>query len=276
MKIGILTHPLKSNYGGILQCYALNFYLEKKGHETIVLNRKTNKELFIKRWIRCILKFIYPAHYQKSNPIDTTINIRPFVRKHINQTDELDTNYKMKNVCCKYNLDTVIVGSDQVWRRDYAINFGYNYFLDFAPSQITKISYAASFGLSNWMYNQKETRVITKLLQEFKGISVREDDAILLLKNNTGIEAKHVLDPTLLLTSSDYSTITNERKINEKYIFVYWLGTKEDMNKVLNNKDNSDKRAVIVNLRDNIARISIEDWLSYIKYAEYIITDSFH
>ena len=34
MKIGILTLPLHTNYGGILQAYALQTVLERMGHET--------------------------------------------------------------------------------------------------------------------------------------------------------------------------------------------------------------------------------------------------
>lgn len=36
MKIGILTLPLHTNYGGILQAYALQTVLERMGHEVVV------------------------------------------------------------------------------------------------------------------------------------------------------------------------------------------------------------------------------------------------
>lgn len=40
MKIAILTLPLHNNYGGILQCYALQTVLEGMGHQVTVINRR--------------------------------------------------------------------------------------------------------------------------------------------------------------------------------------------------------------------------------------------
>ena len=40
MKIGILTLPLHTNYGGILQAWALQTVLERMGHEVSVIGRK--------------------------------------------------------------------------------------------------------------------------------------------------------------------------------------------------------------------------------------------
>lgn len=43
MKIGILTLPLHTNYGGILQAYALQTVLERMGHDVEVLDRPHKK-----------------------------------------------------------------------------------------------------------------------------------------------------------------------------------------------------------------------------------------
>lgn len=50
MKIGIITHPLYTNYGGLLQAYALQTTLERLGHEAfeIELNRKKRQLPFWK------------------------------------------------------------------------------------------------------------------------------------------------------------------------------------------------------------------------------------
>ena len=39
MNILILTHPLGTNYGGMLQCYALSTILERMGHNVEVMDR---------------------------------------------------------------------------------------------------------------------------------------------------------------------------------------------------------------------------------------------
>ncbi len=45
MKIGILTLPLHTNYGGILQAFALQTVLEHMGYDAVVF-QKENKPSF--------------------------------------------------------------------------------------------------------------------------------------------------------------------------------------------------------------------------------------
>lgn len=277
MRIGILTHPQAINYGGILQCYALYTQLLKMGHEPIVIRREADRKLFLWEWVRTLLKVLhFPRYYTHNNEVDKAINIRPFVEKYLNRTIPISSQRQMLCVCRKYNLEVVIVGSDQVWRRDYAKNFGYNYFLDFVPSSVKKLSYAASFGLSEWQYNRQETERIKKLLLKYSGVSVRESEAVGLLKNNVQIDARQDVDPTLLLDNYDYSEITSHRLINEDYIFVYWLGKKEKIIQKINSMEKKGKRVITVFLQDEKEQVPVEDWLSYVKYASFIVTDSFH
>jgi hypothetical protein len=48
MKIAILTHPLGTNYGGILQNYALQYVLKSLGHEPITLNHYFKTAWYVK------------------------------------------------------------------------------------------------------------------------------------------------------------------------------------------------------------------------------------
>lgn len=45
MKIGILTLPLTSNYGGILQAYAMQTILERMGNEVDIIEQIYPKQL---------------------------------------------------------------------------------------------------------------------------------------------------------------------------------------------------------------------------------------
>lgn len=276
MKIGILTHPQGINYGGILQCYALCTYLHKIGHEPIVFRRMPNPQFFLIRWIRAILKALHYPRYYNPYEVDRLLNIRPFIDKHIPLTESLKSTRAMNRICKKCKIDAVIVGSDQVWRQDFSVNYGYNYFLDFVPDSVIKASYAASLGLSYWHYTDQQTAKIKKYLSEFKGISVREEDAVDLIKENLGIDVMQHIDPTLLLSSNDYDKITSPRLILGKYVFVYWLGDKSIVAKEIIQYKKDGYDVVDINLRDNIELPSIGDWISYIKYADYMITDSFH
>ena len=276
MKIGILTHPQGTNYGGILQCYALCTYLKKLGHEPIVIQRVADKSFFLWSIVRNILKTLHFPRYYHPDEVDRMTNIRPFIQKYLVRTEPIDSQGKMKKVCRKYGLEAVIVGSDQVWRYDYAINFGYNYFLDFVPKDVVKLSYAASLGLNVWKYNTTQTEQIKRLLSTFRDVSVRENDAVQLCTENLKISPKWLMDPTLLLTEEDYNTIIRPQRIERKYLFVYWLGDKSLVSKDIDYYRQKGYKIIDINLRDNKELYSIEHWLSYIKYADYIITDSFH
>lgn len=276
MRVGILTHPQSVNYGGILQCYALCTYLHKMGHEPIVIRREADKANILWEWTRSCLKAIHFPRYYTPNKVDRAKYIRPFIESQLVRTSPIRSQSQMRKVCQEYGIDVVIVGSDQVWRKDYAMQFGYNYFLDFVPEGKRRLSYAASFGLSAWLYNEQETQTIRELLSTYSGISVREEEAVSLLKNNVNVDAIQHIDPTLLLTEKEYSNITAKRLLDEAYIFVYWLGAKELVLDKIKSLQEHGKKVVTLFLRDEEEQISVEDWLSYIKYSDSVITDSFH
>lgn len=270
MKIGILTHPLGANYGGILQAWALSTYLESLGHDVVVLNRKNNLS-FLKR----VAKNLLTACGYKRYADPKYSKLVSFVENNINYSRPLSTDRQMATFVKKNGLDLVIVGSDQVWRPDFAKKYGFNYFLDFVPQGVKQASYAASFGLSEWGYNYMETQMIAGLLSKFVAVSVREDEAVKLCKENLDIDAEHLLDPTLLLTNAYYDQIASSRKIDEPYTYVYWLGSEEEKQKAITDFGCQNK-IVEISLRGNTQLDSVEDWLSYIKFADNVITDSFH
>ncbi|MBO5698936.1 MAG: polysaccharide pyruvyl transferase family protein [Bacteroidaceae bacterium] len=273
MKIGILTLPFNINYGGILQCYALCTYLKKQGHEPIVLQREAIST--VKKWIRMVLCKVGLFKYvDKSYEVGKLIF--PFLTEHLNCTQVVNTTQKMQRQCRRCCLDAVLVGSDQVWRREFALKFGFDNFLEFVPSDIPKLSYAASFGLSEWEYTPTETACIKNLLTGFKGISVREEEGVSLCAEHLDIKAQWHVDPTLLLEAKDYEKVASPRLVQEKYVFVYWLGDESVIAPVLKKYEEGGLRVCQISLRSNNYLPSVGDWLSYIKHAEMVVTDSFH
>ncbi len=274
MNIGILTHPLINNYGGILQAYALSTYLSRLGHNVVVINRIGNESV-VKYSIKRFLGLIPFNRYYKQQK--RCRRVTSFVRQKLILSDCIHSEKQLRKTLLQYQFDAVIVGSDQVWRHNFAKNIKGNYFLDFIPneSSIVKIAYAASFGLEQWLYTENETLQIRELIKTFNSISVREDIAVDLCKHNLGVNAEHILDPTFLLDIEDYKMIASPRLIQEKYVCVYWLGDLSVMNTLADSyKDNY--KIVNISLRGTDEQISIEDWLSFFLYADYVITDSFH
>ena len=271
MKVAILTHPLGANYGGILQAYALSTYLTCQGHDVVVLNRQSELP-WLKSKVRDLLISLHHPRY--NNP--RFKNLKEFVKKYINYSKPLPSTSSLTKFLRDNEIDSVIVGSDQVWRKDYAMGYGFNYFLDFVPDDLLKISYAASFGLSEWQYSEEQTTVIKKLLSSFVGVSVREIDGQDLCVKNLGISPKHVLDPTLLLDASFYQRIASRPLSDKPYVFVYWLGSEVEKQKAIQSSCPSGLEIIDLSLKTSDKLVSIEDWLSYILHAERVITDSFH
>lgn len=271
MKISILTHPLGANYGGILQAFALSKYLQSLGYEVFVLNRNADMP-FAKRMIKVIMVSLHHPRY--NNP--RYRHLAHFVKQHVPYTKPLYSKVQMTDFVRKNGIQAAIVGSDQVWRAGFAMNYGYDYFLDFVPKDVTKLSYAASFGLSEWEYTKEQSQKIRQLVDGFKAVSVREDEGITLCRKHMGIKAEHVLDPTMLLRAEDYAPITSPRIVSEDYVFVYWLGSAEEKQKAIIHANIKDKKLVDISLRGSEPLMPVEDWLSYIKYADQVVTDSFH
>ena len=114
-----------------------------------------------------------------------------------------------------------MTGSDQVWNPTYPYS-PEPYFLTFARFGIKRIAYAPSFGVS-----QLDAGVHDQYRAWLNGIyrlSVRERHGAAIIKELTGRQAEVVLDPTLLLTESDWRMMAKNPKTREPYIFCYQLG----------------------------------------------------
>lgn len=297
MKIGILTHPLGVNYGGILQAYALQTILERMGHEVVVFDRCRYRHIPIWRFPlviikRCIKKYILKQnilvflekYYNKAYPIISN-NIQSFVDCKVNRYEVS----RLKKLA-KKQYDCIIVGSDQVWRPMYFNDIADSY-LNFAKKwNIKRISYAASFGTEDWEYTKKQTKICAKLAQKFDFISVREDSGIELCEKFLGVHAVRLVDPTLLLEINDYKLLfKSDRKGNNGCIITYILDSNEEKNNIIKNV--SDYLSLTyhnlmpshnfleeknINNLEKCTYIPIETWLKYIYEASYVITDSYH
>lgn len=259
------------NYGSALTSFAMNRTLKNMGKSVIMLEHKGIK----------------PGHDSYG---------LQFARKFCECskiTSEKDF-YRFNKVC-----DTFVVGSDQLWNwwniRD---NFDF-FFLEFAEKGHRKIAYATSFGKDDTDYPDDKKLRVGYYLSKFDAISVREKSGVALCKNEFGVEATHVLDPVFLCDMESYKEITSiscsEKPKN--YLFSYILDPtldKIDMVKRSAERLGLPYRIAIDALRDNdegsrkvienvlskdsnvLKGLRIEDWLSYIAGADYVVTDSFH
>lgn len=248
------------NYGNRLQNLALTRYIEKLGCNVKTLElRKYYK-------IKCMIKLFLNPLLGKGNEWEKFEKLIHYDRK---LASEINPD----------KVDYFIAGSDQIWNPRFVF-LSKREFLYFAkPEQ--RISYAGSFGVTEYPDEKKEA--YGEELKKFKAISVREKSAINLVKDICGREdATFVLDPTLLLTADEWDSMLGEKKntSDKPYVAVYFLGDmkNECVTKVLDDckKKGMEVKNILEMNKEKAGGIGPFDFVSIIRNADYVLTDSFH
>ena len=280
MNVLILTQPMLNNYGGILQNFALQHALEKFEYQPYTIDwLPPQKSLYF--YVRSWLKTIVLSLVGKKRPFAKIEKLRcrnenfnDFVNAFVRKT----VCTRGINAACLKGSDVVVVGSDQVWRPKYNYRIK-EMFLDFCKKRkhLKRIAYAASFGVDNWEFTPKQTRVCAKLAKKFDAISVREESGVKLCKEHLGVNAAWVLDPTLLLKKEDYLPICRDVPVNnEKYLAVYVLDENEKVT-VTYEKEAATRGLVVKKFHaDSKSTLTVPEWLAMFRDASYVVTDSFH
>lgn len=283
MKIGILTLPLQDNYGGLLQNFALQKILQKMGYDVVTIDymKVPIPPLwrYVKSWIKTLLlrcigkhrKFLKYSHAGERN-----LRNEKFLSLHTNKTK---TYFTYNTEILKQNkIDTLVVGSDQVWRPKYNYRIG-NAFLDFCKDQcnLKRIAYGASFGVDEWEFSIRQTKKCAMLAKKFDAISVREESGVKLCKDNLGVKASWVLDPTLLLDKEVYCDICKDVPVqHENFLAAYILDKNETVFTQCQTTASERGLALKFFEADSKASLTLPEWIAMFRDASYVVTDSFH
>ena len=114
---------------------------------------------------------------------------------------------------------------------------------------------------------------------------MREEEAQELVEKTTGVKSSVVLDPTILVGAECFQKLVHE--VDEtNYVFVYRLrGDAETMqvaNEVAKKKGlkiievSGLRKGLKINNHKIIYSAGVEDFLSLLYHADYVVTDSFH
>jgi hypothetical protein len=293
-KIGILTFYKSSNYGAILQLYALQKTLSQLGclPQAILysdkqknLLRLSKRGFIINKIWNVVLNILC---LQKVRAKKT----REFKDKYIykNNKEYISTNelYKFPP-----DLDIYIAGSDQVWN-PYITGYDETYYLSFAPVEKVKVSYAASFGVSEIPTKDKEK--FSYLLKKLDLISVREQHAVEIVKQLSGRNAELSLDPTLLLSKEEWSDLASKaddkikQRAKKKYILCYYMPGDKLVNQSITSiaellKDRTKMEIISIGKKEYHKLNPFEngiydagplDFIYLFQNASYVVTNSFH
>ena len=290
MKVGIITMPLCANYGGTLQNWALQQVLIKMGHEPITLRFPVMYQgmssahywlkVFPMQFARFVAHKLLGGKYEMPLTIGSwkksVSGMESFVDKYINVTEYLP-NLTMDDVK-RYGIEALLVGSDQIWR-PVMYDAVKCYFLGFAKdSDILRVAYAPSVALDEWPFNEETTAKLRELIKKFSAVSVREESSVKLIRENLGVDAKWVLDPTMVLGKDDYMAVCKDVPVSEEsFVFAYILDMNEDKCKMAERVAKRYGCNVRYLTADKVkSEDTIEKWLANFRDTQFVITDSYH
>lgn len=304
-RVGIISlYHHNYNYGGLLQAYALQLILKKNGYNAkqISFDRSQScspiAEKVIRRSFIQSLEYVLLGCCRRAHKIIFSIFCASEISNttnYINQRKELmevfassidHTEVFGNNIKDTNNLfDAFICGSDQIWNPLYTRSA---FFLDFVEKGKLKIAYAASIGQDK--LSELQSTYIARKIDSFDAVSVREETARILLEKSSKQTAQVVLDPTLLLTTNEWTNSAREYSIDREYLFVYFLGNNKDIRKIAKHFAVQNKLTIVTiphargryySADFHFGDICIYDadplqFTSLIRNAKYILTDSFH
>lgn len=293
-RIGIITlYNNNNNYGGMAQAYALQKYIENLGYECQVINYRSETSTifgaptvhfsFGERVINKIV-WILTGWLTQQNKDNFSIRYSAMedFRKSIPHTEEYVDDEVKK---CLADFDVFVSGSDQIWK---PLVVKGPFVLDFVPDSKTKISYGASIAQKE--LPDKYGKFMQQSLRSYKYISVREKNAQEYLTKLLERPVDWVVDPVLLLDASAWKSMAAKRQIESRYLFCYFLGEsrKERKEAIIFAQKKGLKIVTLPHLLGRcricdvgfgdiqLYDVGFEKFLSLIKNADYIFTDSFH
>jgi len=286
-RVGVITFLHNDNYGSSLQAYALQRVIRNLGHDCVhldycpdrqekirnLLQSRNHPKLILEGIRKRTVKAGQAGAREKSTAIPAfyarQMNLSPVCR---NQKD-LEEQSR--------DRDILICGSDQIWN---PVWLNPAYFLTFAGKEKTKLAYAASLGIKSLPAREK-IRMIRKWTEDFKAISVREEEGAELLKQMTGKTAAVMPDPVCLLNREEWEETADNGPAGEPYLLCYFIGENPAYWETVRRlRQETGLRALVVPVTaesyeqgmDMLDGIGPEGFLGAVRNAAMMCTDSFH
>ncbi len=304
-KIGCVLAVRKSNhnnYGTSLQAYATVKVLQDNNYEVRIIRYNKHRSALA-------TLFAVPNYLKSGGKSELMIRLNKMFNNTFNKSFKRNNSIRNKAVetfkdtyfeplCDYYDsylalkkgsklYDLCMVGSDQLWSpKGFASQF---YNLMFVDENVPKIAYAASFGVSSIPeFQHKGTK---KYLERLDWISVREIKGKEIVESLSNAKADFVCDPTMLLSKSEWEefSMLSTKKINDSYIFVYFLGERPEIReKASELAQKTGCKLVVMRHVDKYIKIDDDfgdyapfdvnprDFVKLLCNANFVLTDSFH
>lgn len=293
--IGLITVYKVPNYGTKLQAYAMQELLSLYD-ETEVINFVGATDYRVRPIIgKLKIKWRRKIAGKEKDAMAANSDYPEMKRNRIAAVNKFDGQFFRfsKQIKGTVNLQSymkgckaVVCGSDQLWA---PINVDADYFtLTVVPKGVRRISYAASFGISD--IPKKYVNAYKRFLSQMDSIAVREVTGRDIVKTIADKEATVTIDPTMMLTRQQWADLAEKSSCNyEKYIFCYFLGDNKQHRefakklaertgcKIITIPHCEKFQEADVHFADvNLCDVQPQDFIHLIRNADYVCTDSFH
>lgn len=285
--LGIITFNRASNYGAILQAFAMKCVCENMGYEVHIINytkgikddnptplkdflQANNKKRAAFKFVRNCLSYIWDKQRWKE-----FVNFR---NKYLEESKICISKEEVEAL----GYDVYIIGSDQIWNYNITGNaFDPVYFGNFSE-EATCVLYAASAHDTPFPLD-KEIEFKELLSRTKAAIGIREQKLADYVGELTGVKYPVVLDPTLLAGKDIMNSIVCEEIPKKPYILIYQIDSNPNSDisvKTLEARFGCNVYTMTVprigsfHGRKGVA--GPEKFLSYLKNAEFLVTNSFH
>lgn len=279
-KIGIITCGLEPNYGACLQALATQHVITEFGYESDLMDYSFMDEKSYSPFRQKSLRSFVSASLFYSLRKSLHKAFAGFRKTNMKYSSiPLHTPEDFRKVCGDY--DAFLVGSDQVWNPNLGINTDIT-LLRFYEEGPRRISYASSFGVAD--IDEQLKPMYRDALGKFSSISTREVTGKQLVKSLNGKDSIVSLDPTMLLTAFEWQQYEQNSGVTEPYVLIYdmrhspmVMETAKRLAEQKNAKVLAISRIIIQDKKIRTLRgVSPGQFLSLIKNAEAVVTDSFH
>ena len=297
--VAILTKYYRNyNYGGMLQGYALHRVITELGYSCDIISYDVNQNknpVYRNVAQQCKQYGMSSAVKKALEKVIAKFNFT--IKDVLVSRQELFNKFMEMNaagteVLIDENLTTLndkykmfVSGSDQVWNPNAVRKL---YLQGFVSDDRKKIAYAASIGRDK--FSKYEADILIPYIQRFDYLGIREKTGKELLEEYMNRNIDTVLDPTLLLDQDDWSIVATHRLVKEPYALVYFFSNSYKVRRMLEKFcEKRGLKLVLIpyakqefNLGDHrgkcvrLDNVGPSEFVSAIKYADYVFTDSFH
>lgn len=267
--VAIVGTPSVRNQGAALLCYALYSFITNAGYSVLMVGHPMDAI-----W--------------KPNMEFAAFKYNPYPEYAISKIYPRKRAMKELNEFCKMFL----LSSDQLLYKYFYEQYGKCFNLDWTYEHKKRIAYGACFSVDKLVGVDTEKAEMKRALKRFDYFSVREDEGLKIANEEIGIDAVRVVDPVFLMDKSFYDSLSDKIQIDSRlksaFTSFIWHPSKEKMEAIISYAKSNELK--YVNITENgrvvedmrmdygevVGGTTVEEWLAYIKEAQFIITDSFH